>query len=45
MSASKLVNQNIVDLILGCRQLLAANVDGLLLCWYFITVSSATEAD
>jgi len=24
---------------------LAANVDGLLLCWYFIIVSLATEAD
>ena len=25
--------------------LVAANVDGLLLCWYFIIVSLATEAD
>jgi hypothetical protein len=24
---------------------LAINVHGLLLCWYFITVSPATEAD
>jgi len=27
------------------RILVAPNVDGLLLCWYFIIVSLATEAD
>jgi hypothetical protein len=31
--------------IYNCRIIIAANVDGLLLCWYFIIVSLATEAD
>jgi len=29
----------------GVGALVIANVDGLLLCWYFIIVSVATEAD